>query len=83
MGHSIHVLDAEHTISDETGGEFANGYQVRQHLVEMAKDLIQERLQVRSGWSACYFLIANEKGQSQPRIPLTACLDSNIARGPA
>ena len=83
MGHSIHVIDGEHTIPDETGGEFANVHQVRQHVVETAKDLIQERLQDRSRWTACDFLIANEKDPSRPRIPLRACLDSNIAREPA
>jgi hypothetical protein len=44
----IHVIDGEHTVSDEMGGEFANIHQVRQHVVENAKDLIQERLQDRS-----------------------------------
>ena len=48
MGHSLHVIDGEHTIPDETGGEFANIYQVRQHVVDSAKDLIEKRLQLRS-----------------------------------
>jgi hypothetical protein len=64
----IHVTDGEHTIPDETGGEFASIHQVRQHVVETAKDLIQERLQDRSRWSACAFLIANDAGQSLLRI---------------
>ena len=68
MSHSIDVIDGEHTIPDETGGEFAHAHQVRQHLVETAKDLIQERLQDCSRWTACEFLIANEKGRSQSRI---------------
>jgi hypothetical protein len=41
-------------------GEFPNIHQVRQHVVDSAKDLIQERLQDRSRWSACHFLIVNE-----------------------
>src|SRR5829696_5292477 len=68
----IHVID----------GEFANVHQVRQHVVENAKDLIQERLQDRSRWSACAFLIANEAGQSLLRIPVKACLDSGIIGEP-
>ena len=79
----IHVIDGEHTILDETGGEFANVHQIRQHGVESPKSLIQERLQDRSQWSACHFLMANEKGPSQPRIPLTAWLDSDDDREPA
>jgi hypothetical protein len=79
----IHVIDGEHTVSDETGGDFANVHQVRQHMVETAKDLIQERLQDRSRWSACHFLIANEADQSLLRIPVTACLDSSIIGEPA
>ena len=79
----IHVIDGEHTIADETGGDFANVHQVRQHVVETAKDLIQERLQDRSRWSACAFLIANEAGQSLLRIPVTTCLDSGIIGEPA
>ena len=79
----IHVIDGEHTVSDETGGEFANVHQVRQHVVEMAKDLIQEHLQDRSRWSACAFLIANEAGQSLLRVPVTAYLDSGIVGEPA
>jgi hypothetical protein len=83
MGHSLHVIDAEHTIPEETGGEFATVHPVRPPVVKSARSLIRERLQDRSRWPACEFLIANEKGPSQPRIPLTACLDSNIAREPA
>ena len=79
----IHVIDGEHTVSDETGGDFANVHQVRQHVVENAKDLIQKRLQDGSRWSACAFLIANEAGQSLLRIPVTACLDSGIIGEPA
>jgi hypothetical protein len=83
MSHSIDVIDGEHTIPDETGGEFAHAHQVRSHVVETAKVLIQERLQVRSRWTACDFLITNGKDPSRPRIPPRACLDSNIAREPA
>jgi hypothetical protein len=36
MGHSLHVIDGEHTNPDETGGEFGNVKQVRQHVVEKA-----------------------------------------------
>jgi hypothetical protein len=79
----IHVKDGEHTVSDETGGDFANFHQVRQHVVENAKDLMQERMQDRSRWSACDFLIANEVGQSLLRIPVTAYLDSGIVGEPA
>jgi hypothetical protein len=56
------LINAEHTILNETGGEFANSHQVRQNVVEKAENLIQEQLHDRSGRTASDFLIANEKG---------------------
>jgi hypothetical protein len=79
----IHVTDGEHTIPDETGGEFASIHQVQAACGRdgqgpdpgtLAGPLSVERLRVPH----C------ERRRSVPAPhPVTACLDSGIVGEPA
>ncbi|HEX2278116.1 MAG TPA: hypothetical protein VHN13_13460 [Candidatus Tectomicrobia bacterium] len=70
----IHVIDGEQAIPDEVGDDFANVHQAKEFVIERARDLIQARLNDRSQWSRCDFLITNEVGHHLMRLPVRECL---------
>jgi hypothetical protein len=77
----VHVIDGEQTIPDHSGAEFANVHHAKEHVVACARDLINSRLNDRSRWPRCDFVIANEAGQSLMRLPVTDCLDAEHVSG--
>ena len=72
----VHVVEGEHTLADDSGGEFANVHQAKEHVLACARDLIQSQLQDHSRWNGCDFLITDASGRTLIRLPVTDCLDA-------